>query len=178
LVSDLEDTKPMPKASIESLKRIHSLLESINKIRSASTAWQVAAGCATVMARTLDARGVIIHAHDPRARELRIIGVDGPNTEELLGSVAHADDDFVAINVLASGGTMRVRVDGELPRHSPPRLRAVGTSREVVAVPIMSAAGCVAIVELVDVDERCEPIISVVCELLSEQLLRVLAPAS
>ena len=62
----------------------------------------VASGCADVMARTLDARGVIIHHYDPRMRELRIIGADGPNTEELLGSVANADDDFVAINVLAT----------------------------------------------------------------------------
>lgn len=154
------------------------MLESINRIRASSTAWQVAAGCAAVMARTLDARGVIIHAHDPRARELRIIGVDGPNTEGLLGSVAHADEDFVAINVLASGGTTRVRVDGKLPELTPQRLRAVGTARSIVAVPIMSAAGCVAIVELVDVDERCEQIITDVCDLLSEQLLRVLAPAS
>ena len=127
------------------------------------------------MARTLEARGVLIHHYDQQLRELRIIGVDGPNTEELLGSVGNADDDFVATNVLSSGGTMRVRVDGELPGLAPQRLRALGTSRSIVAVPVMSVDGCVAIIELVDVDERCEPIISDICELLSEQLLRVLA---
>ena len=173
--SDLEETKPLPKVTRDSLKRIHALLESINKIRAASTAWQVAAGCAAVMAKTLDARGVLIHRYDEAARELRIIGVDGADTEELLGSVASVEDDFIAVNVLASGARMKVRVNGELPELSPRRLRALGASRSIVAVPIMGAGGCVAIVELVDVDEGCEPIISEVCELLSEQLLRVLS---
>jgi hypothetical protein len=176
---DEAETRPQPRVTREALKRIHSLLESINKIRAAKAAWEVAGGCANVIARTLDARGVIIHACDERARELRVIGVDGADAAELLGSVGHIDEDFIAMNVLASGRKMKVCVDGELPELTPKRLRALGTSRSIVAIPIMGARGCVAILEIVDVDERCESIISEVCELLGEQLVRVLAaPAS
>jgi hypothetical protein len=107
-------------------------------------------------------------------RELRIIGVDGPKTDELLGSVSNVDEDFIGTNVLASGTKMRVRVDGALPELSPPRLRVLGTSRSIVAVPVMSGDTCVALIELVDVDERCEALVSEVCELLGEQLRRVL----
>lgn len=129
-----------------------------------------------MIARTLDARGVLIHRYDERARELRVIGVDGPMTEELLGSIGNVDDDFIAANVLAGGRKVKVCVDGELTELTPQRLRALRTSRSIVALPIMGVDGCVAIIEIVDVDERCEAIISDVCELLSEQLLRVLAP--
>jgi hypothetical protein len=130
------------------------------------------------MAKTLDARGVIIHRYDASARELRIIGVSGANTEELLGTVGDVDDDFIAMNVLASGQRMRVRVDGALPELTPRRLRALGTSRSIVALPVMRGPVCAAMIELVDVDEQCEPIIADVCELLGEQLLRVLAPST
>lgn len=130
------------------------------------------------MARTLDARGAIIHQYDPQTRELRIIGVDGPNAEDLLGSIANVDEDFIATNVLCSSQTMTVRVDGELPELAPQRLRALGTSRSIVAVPIMSGARLVALIELVDVDERCEQIIAEVCNLLHDQLLRVESTSS
>ena len=92
-------------------------------------------------------------------------------------SVIDADDDFVAINVLTSRAMMRVRVDGELPGHAPLRLRALATSREIVAVPVMSGADCVAIIELVDTNERCKSILPLICGLLGEQLVRVLARA-
>jgi hypothetical protein len=131
-----------------------------------------------VLAKTLDARAVVIHRYDARVRELRIIGIEGPNSDGLLGSVANADDDFVAMNVLASEQTMTVRIDGELPELAPRRLRALGTSRSIVALPIMRGTACIAVIELVDVEERSVPIIADVCELLSEQLRRVLTPAS
>jgi hypothetical protein len=175
--SDIAETKRMPKASFDALKRIHSLLESLNALRSASTAWQVAGGCAAVMARTLDARAVVVHQHDERAHELRVIGIHAADGEGLLGSVASTGEDFVAMNVLASGTTMRVRIDGELPELAPHRLRALGTSRSVIAVPVMRDGACVALIELVDVEEQCEPLVKEVCTLLTEHLLRVLAPA-
>lgn len=175
---DQAETNPQPRASTEALRRIHGLVASINKIRAANTPWTVAGGCATVLAKTLDARAVVIHRYDASVRELRIIGIEGASSDGLLGSVSNADDDFVAMNVLAGEQTMTVRIDGALPELAPLRLRALGASRSVVALPVMSGAACVALVELVDVEERSESIVADVCELLSDQLRRVLTQAS
>lgn len=174
---DVDDTKPLLRVPIELLERVQSLLERMGEIESASTSWQVANRCAVAIRRTLDVKGVIIHRHDPGKGEVRIIGVDGPNLVQLLDDVASIDADFVASTVLSNGGTMTVRVDGELPRFLPERLRALGPSRSIIAVPVMSAARCVAIVELVDVDEECEPIVTNVCGMVRAQLVRGLSLA-
>lgn len=71
---------------------------------------------------------------------------------------------------------MTVRVDGELPRFLPERLRGFGASRSIMATPIMSFGRCVAIVELVDVEARCEKIVTNVCGMVREPIVRALMP--
>lgn len=174
----IDDAKSNAQRPPDSLQRINQFLQSIGDLASACSAWQVGSGAAIAIARMLDARGVVIHHHDRQRRLIRIIGVEGRNAVELLGGACVTDDDYVATAVLSSGRPLALRLRDELPWFAPPRFGELGASRSIVALPIMSGAGCVAIIEIVDADERREASIADVCDLVTEQLLRVLSPAA
>lgn len=110
--------------------------------------------CAETLAKALGARAVVIHAHDLVSGELRAIGAHGDGDFDIIGSAEPIDDDLVASAVLCNQRSVTMRFDGELPRVAPKRLHAVGAPRTVVAAPAMAWGRCLAIVEVIDADER------------------------
>lgn len=130
------------------------LFDSIYDLQFAETAWQAASVCASALASALRARAVVVHAHDIERRELRTIAAHGSGGADVLGSAEACDDDLVASAVLSNGKALTMRFDGELPRIAPKRLSVVGAKRSLVAVPALSWGRCIAVIEVVDADER------------------------
>jgi hypothetical protein len=130
------------------------LFDGMYELEFVETSWQAANVCASALAHALGARAVVIHSHDLASRELRAIGAHGPNANDLLGAAEPSDDDFVASAVICNGKPVVMRFDGELPRLAPQRLTTVGASRALVAVPALAWGRCVAMIEVVDPDDR------------------------
>lgn len=130
------------------------LFDAVYELNFASSAWEAAGMCAETLARALNARTVVIHTHDLERRELKAIGASGDGDFEIMGTSESADDDLVASAVLCNQKSVTMRFDGELPRMAPSRLHSVGAPRSVVAVPAMAWGRCLAIIEVIDADER------------------------
>lgn len=130
------------------------LFDAVYELNFASSPWEAAGMCAETLARALNARTVVIHAHDLERRELKAIGASGDGDFDIIGMSEKADDDLVASAVLCNQKSITMRFDGELPRMAPSRLHAVGAPRSVVAVPAMAWGRCLAIIEVIDADER------------------------
>ncbi len=120
----------------------------------ARSAGEAADLCAETLAKALGARAVVIHTHDLTSRELRAIGAHGDGDFDIIGSAEASDDDLVASAVICNQKSVTMKFDGELPRLAPKRLHAVGAPRTVVAAPAMSWGRCLAIIEVIDADER------------------------
>lgn len=152
------------------LDPIARLLEDVGELELFGTIWQAAAFSAAVLLKRLEARAVIIHALDGPTSEARIIGANGANTNDLLGEVATVDDDFVASTVASNGRPLVISFDGERPRIMPQRFTTVGAKSSLVAVPLMGPAGCVALIEIVDVTPSAVPIAKAACAVVAERL--------
>jgi hypothetical protein len=115
--------------------------------------WQVAGRCAEELAQLAHASSVLIHRHDPNARELRVIAADGDGAHELLGTSTSTDDDTVF-------GTIRRRrsftmcFERALPSMAPVRVRTIRARRSLVAVPVVARGALVAVIEVYDADEH------------------------
>ena len=72
----------------------------------------------------------------------------------MLGSSDGSEDDLVASAVICNEKAVTMRFDGELPRLAPRRLGMIGAPRTLVAVPAMAWGRCVAVIEIIDADER------------------------
>ena len=120
----------------------------------ARSAGEAAEMCAETLAKALGARAVVIHTHDLMSRELRAIGAHGDGDFDIIGSAEASDDDLVASAVICNQKSVTMKFDGELPRLAPKRLHVVGSPRTVVAAPAMSWGRCLAIIEVIDADER------------------------
>jgi hypothetical protein len=130
------------------------LFDGMYELNFVDTTWQAASVCAAALTQALGARSVVIHAHDLTTREIRVIAAHGGSATDLLGSIESADDDFVASTVVCNGKALVMRFDGELPRLAPERLGALGAKRSLVAVPALAWGRFVALIEIVDADER------------------------
>lgn len=133
------------------------LFDVLCELEFADTAKGAAQMCADGLARALGARAVIIHMHDDGHSELRTLAAHGPRTAALVGSTEPSEDDFIGGAVLCNGKPVSMSFDGELPMLAPRRLKVIGVNRSVVAVPAMIWKRCVAIIEVVDADERYAP---------------------
>lgn len=157
------------------------LREDIGDLEQLGTSWQVAALCAAALGKATAARAVFVHAHELRARTSRVIGVFGTKAHNLLGGVQAIDDDFVASSLVSRGEPMTMRFEGALPRLAAARLRVVGASCSLVAVPLMSSGACVGMLEVVDAVDAVEASAANAsrsldaCRYVAEQLARFLA---
>lgn len=144
------------KPKLESmLDPSEALFDGMYEMNYADSPWSAARLCATVLAKALGARTVIVHAHDLASRELRAIGVSGEGEFDVLGSSDGSEDDLVASAVICNERPVTMRFDGELPRLAPRRLGMIGRApRTLVAVPAMAWGRCVAVIEIIDADER------------------------
>lgn len=150
---------------------IARLREDVGDLEILGNTWQAAAFSAAVLLKTLHARAVIIHAiHEPNA-ELRIIGVKGAETSELLGEITALDDDFVGSTVASNGRPLTMKLEGELPRVLPMRFRTVRASSSLVAAPIIEAGRCVGLIEVIDVHASNGAIATEACELVAKRLV-------
>jgi hypothetical protein len=131
-----------------------ALFDGMYDLNYADSIWQAARLCATALGRALGARSVIVHAHDLTTRELRAIGVHGDGEFDVLGSSDGSEDDLIASAVICNEKAVTMRFDGELPRLAPRRLEMIGAPRTLVAVPAMAWGRCVAVIEIIDADER------------------------
>ena len=144
-----------PRPRLESmLDPSEALFDGMYELNYADSQWSAARLCATALGKALGARTVIVHAHDLATHELRAIGVHGEGEFDLLGSSDGSDDDLVASAVICNEKPVTMRFDGELPRLAPRRLGIIGAPRVVVAVPAMAWGRCVAVIEIIDADER------------------------
>ena len=159
---------PVPQIALEPVPESHvqrklesmldpseALFDGMYDLVYADSPWQAARLCASALGRALGARSVIIHAHDLATRELRAIGVHGDGEFDVLGSTDASEDDLVASAVICNEKAVTMRFDGELPRLAPRRLGMIGGApRTLVAVPAMAWGRCVAVIEIIDADER------------------------
>jgi hypothetical protein len=130
------------------------LFDAVYELNFASSTWEAAGMCAETLARALNARTVVIHAHDLEGREIKAIGASGDGDFEIMGTSESAEDDLVASAVICNQKSVTMKFDGDLPRMAPSRLHSVGAPRSVVAVPAMAWGRCLAIIEVIDADER------------------------
>ena len=68
-----------------------------------------------------------------------------------------------------------MRFDGELPRLAPRRLELLGAPRTLVAVPAMAWGRCVAMIEIIDADERFAPRVADAAGYVAERLAAYLS---
>ena len=149
--SRIEVRRSRPESMLDPTEVLFEVMYALEHVESQ---WQAAAVCAEALARALGARSVVVHAHDLVAHELRVIGTHGEQAVEILGSSGSSDDDLVGLAVICNEKPVTMRFDGELPRLAPRRLALLGAPRTLVAVPAMAWGRCVAMIEIVDADER------------------------
>jgi hypothetical protein len=140
----------------------------------AKSAGEAAEMCAETLAKALGARAVVIHRHDLSSRELRAIGAHGDGDFDIIGSAEVSEDDLVASAVICNQKSVTMKFDGELPAVAPKRLHHVGSPKTVVAAPAMSWGRCLAIVEVIDADERYAARVADSATYVAEQLARFL----
>jgi hypothetical protein len=152
----LKPASAMARSKLESmLDPSEALFDGMYDLVYADSPWQAARLCASALGRALGARSVIVHAHDLATHELRAIGVHGDGEFDVLGSTDASEDDLVASAVICNEKAVTMRFDGELPRLAPRRLGMIGGApRTLVAVPAMAWGRCVAVIEIIDADER------------------------
>lgn len=140
----------------------------------ARSAGEAAEMCAETLAKALGARAVVIHRHDLLSRELRAIGAHGDGDFDIIGSAEVSEDDLVASAVICNQRSVTMKFDGDLPSVAPKRLHHVGAPRTVVAAPAMSWGRCLAIVEVIDADERYAARVADSATYVAEQLAQFL----
>jgi hypothetical protein len=149
------------------------LREDVGDLELLGGSWQAAAFSAAVLSKAVHARAVIIHVVDEATSKLRIIGVKGSNTNDLLGVIAEIDDDFVGSTVATNRQPLTMTFDGDLPRVLPSRFTTVGAKTSLVAAPVIADGRCIAWIEVIDatsgsVTEAC----AIVTQRLSSLLVK------
>ena len=130
--------------------------------------------CAETLAKALGARAIVIHRHDLATGELRVVAAHGDGDFDIIGTAEASADDLVASAVICNQKSVTMTFDGELPAIAPKRLHHVGAPRTVVAAPAMSWGRCLAIVEVIDADERFAGRVVDSATYVAEQLARFL----
>lgn len=131
-----------------------ALFDALYEVNFASSTWEAAAICAKALARALDARAVVVHAHDPHRGEILAVGAYGDGDLHVVGTSASSADDIVASAVLQMHGKVTMTLDGPFWSSAPQRWHAMGEPERLVAVPAFGRGHCVAIVEVLDPSER------------------------
>ena len=166
--SRLPSTRPNMRDPLEVVREAIGELDFLD---SASAAAKI---CCSALALGLGARAVVIHAHDSGAREIRVVAAHGPMSEELVGKAALVEDDVVASTIIVGSAAMTLAIDPSvgLPRHAPERLKAIGASRMVFAMPAFVKNRVVAILEVVDPKEAAGHAVETATEYAAVQLAR------
>ena len=170
--SRVEARRSRPESLLDPTEVLFEVMYALEHVESS---WQAASVCAEALARALGARSVVVHAHDLVGRELRAIGAHGDHAVEILGTSGSSDDDLVAAAVICNEKAVTMRFDGELPRLAPRRLELIGAPRTLVAVPAMAWGRCVAMIEVIDADDRYAARVSDAAGYVAERLAAYLS---
>lgn len=157
-------------ASTKARDPIEVLDETIGELEYLGTPAQAAGICAAALAKVLGARAVVVHQHDPKARQLRAIAVDHVQRRPVVGSTLRVDDDLLASIVVGTGKPTALTFDGTLPRVAPQRLRTIGALRSVVATPAMWAGSCIAMIEVIDAADPSGKTLAEACNFVATNL--------
>lgn len=130
--------------------------------------------CAETLVKALGARTVVIHRHDLASGEIRVVGAHGDGDFDIIGTAEVGQDDLVAAAVICNQKSVTMKFNGELSGVAPKRLHQIGAPRTVVAAPAMSWGRCLAIVEVIDADERYAGRVVDSASYVAEQLARFL----
>jgi hypothetical protein len=171
-------TSPAPGATIQgkSLRDPLPVLSvKLQDLTAARSTWEAAGTCATALVRVLLARAVIVHLYDQGLSELRIIGVQCRKANDLLGATEPLSDDLFASAVVTNGKPVQVAFEGLPPRMIPERIRRLDATSSLTAVPVMVDHECVAIIEVVDLDERFEQRALIACMFAADRLAHCFA---
>jgi hypothetical protein len=166
----------MPSITPKMRDPLDVVREAIGELDFLETAQAASSICCSALALGLGAKAVIIHAHDSTKREIRVVAAYGPKSDVLVGKAALVEDDVVASTVIVGSAPMKLMIDPDagLPRRSPERLKAIGASRVVIAVPAFVKKRIVAIVEIVDPKESAATAVEPAAEYAAFQLARFL----
>jgi hypothetical protein len=129
------------------------LFDAIDELPLAKSVREAAEICAAALAKALSARAVIVHQHHLVRGELRAIAVHGWRAADLVGSCERANGTSPAARAVREQAQVVTRVD-EAPSIMPPRFVIVGAKSSVLATPVVSWGRCIALIEVVDADER------------------------
>lgn len=148
--------KSAPQSAVKARDPLEVVREAIGELDFIGSSQTAAAVCCAALRLGLGARAAVIHAHDPRTREMRVVAANGVGGDALAGMKTKVDDDVIASIVVESAAPMTLAIDPSvgLPRHAPERLKTIGATRSVVAVPAIVKNRVVAIVEVVDPTEN------------------------
>jgi hypothetical protein len=150
--------------------------EAIGELDFLDSAHAASSICASALALGLGARAVVIHAHDASKKEIRVVAAHGPKSDVLVGKAALVEDDVVASTVIVGEAPMTLTIDPDvgLPRHAPERLKAIGATESVVAVPAFVKKRVVAIIEIIDPKQSAGTAVEPAAEYAAIQLARFL----
>lgn len=150
--------------------------EAIGELDFLDSAHAAASICCSALALGLGAKAVVIHSHDSSGKEIRVVAAHGPKSEDLVGKAALVEGDVIASTVVVGSAPMTLVIDADigLPRNAPERLKAIGATRSVVAVPAMLKKRVVAIVEIIDAKESAATAVEPAGEYAAVQLARFL----
>jgi hypothetical protein len=132
------------------------LFDAADDLENARTVREAADICAVALTAALRARAVIVHQHHLSRAELVKIAVCGVRAHDLIDTCASATTDTIAAAVVSERRPFRTRLTERRPSMLGPRFAVVGASRSIVAVPVVAWDRCVAIIEVIDADERWE----------------------
>ena len=165
---------PMPNLRHSITDPTDVVFDGMYGLAFAKSAGEAAEMCAETLAKALGARAVVIHRHDLSSHELRAIGAHGDGDFDIIGSAETSEDDLVASAVICNQKSVTMTFDGDLPSVAPKRLHHVGAPRTVVAAPALSWGRCLAIVEVIDADERYAARVADSASYVAEQLAKFL----
>jgi hypothetical protein len=115
-----------------------------------ATVWQTAGVGAFALAGAVGARAVVVHAVDTKHSELRVVGAEGRRAHDLLGGTADIHEDLIGSSVLEFLASFTLNIEGSARDGLPERLRLLGATSSVHALPVMVGSRCVAILEVID----------------------------
>jgi hypothetical protein len=161
-----------PTQPLGALDPVRVLAVKFGKLVSARTAKDAAAVVACALQNALGARAVVIHAVDARRDELRVIGAHGGASADLFGRRIALSQDVVATSFAdrADRVSAVTIVLGATGHRVPERARIVGATRSVLGMRVFIGDRCVALIEVIDSDERYLRRRHVACAYAAERL--------
>jgi hypothetical protein len=155
--------------AVGTLDPVRVLAVKFCKLAFVRTAKDAAADVACALQVALGARAVLVHAVDERQDEIRIIGAHGGASADLLGRKVALSRDVVASSFADRVSAVTI-VLGVAGHRVPERARILGAKSSLLAMRVFIGDRCVAIIEVIDSDDRYLRRRHVACAYAAERL--------